>query len=65
MEWVYIIQSVGFPIVACYALWKSNEKSNEAHKAEVDELRTAIENNTKVMVKLCERLKLGEVEEND
>lgn len=58
MEWVDVVQSVGFPIVACYALWKSNEKAAETHKAETDELRKAIENNTLVMTKLCERLKL-------
>lgn len=67
MEWVDIVQSVGFPIVACWALWKSNEKNAEAHKAETDELRKAIENNTLVMTRLCERLKLdtSEVAAND
>lgn len=58
MEWVDVVQSVGFPIVACYALWKSNERNNQAHKEETDELRKAIENNTVVMTKLCERLKV-------
>ena len=58
MEFIDFIQSVGFPIVACYALWKSNERNNENHKAEVDELRTAIENNTQVMIKLCGQLNM-------
>lgn len=57
MELVDLIQSVGFPIVACLVLWKSNEKSNENHKHEIDELRKAIENNTLVMTKLCERVR--------
>ena len=52
-----IISTLGFPIVCCFVLWKSNEKNNELHKAEVDELRKAIENNTEVMIKLSERLK--------
>ena len=50
------VGSVGFPIVCCYFLWKSNEKSNELHKKEVDGLRRAIENNTKVITQLLERL---------
>ena len=52
-----VIGSLGFPIVCCYVLWKSNEKSNELHRQEVDELRKAIENNTNVITQLLERLK--------
>lgn len=51
-----LISTLGFPIVCCIVLWKNNEKQNELHKREVDELRTAIENNTQVMIRLVERL---------
>lgn len=51
-----LIGSLGFPIVCCYVLWKSNEKSNELHRQEVDELRKAIENNTRVITQLMERM---------
>lgn len=50
------IGTIGFPIVCCYFLWKSNEKSNELHKKEVDGLRRSIDNNTKVIMQLLERI---------
>lgn len=56
---VDVVGSLGFPIVCCYFLWKSNEKSNELHRKEVDGLRKAIENNTKVITQLSERLSNG------
>lgn len=55
-EFINLISSLGFPIVCCFALWKSNEKNNELHRKEVDELRKAIENNTQVMIQISERL---------
>lgn len=50
------ISSVGFPIVCCYFLFKANEKNEELHKKEIDGLRRSIDNNTKVIVRLLERL---------
>lgn len=51
-----LIGSLGFPIACCiYLIW-SNNKTNEAHKEEVDKLRETVENNTKVMIKLCAKL---------
>lgn len=51
------IQTVGFPIAACVVLYYSNEKNNERHREEVNELSKAIDNNTLVMTQLLERLK--------
>lgn len=51
------IQTVGFPIAACVALYYSNEKNNERHREEIDELRKAIENNTLVMSQISERIR--------
>lgn len=51
-----IISSVGFPIACCIYLIYINNKNEEKHSEEVEKLRETIENNTKVMVKLCARL---------
>lgn len=51
-----LIGSLGFPIACCIYLIYSNNKANEAHKEEVDKLRVTVENNTKVMIKLCTKL---------
>ena len=58
MDWTQIINlisSVGFPIVACIALFMYVKESSAAHKAEIDELRKAIENNTLVIQKLVDK----------
>lgn len=71
MDWINIISSVGFPIVACAAMayyvkystdsYKEQlEKVNEAHKAEVSDLSEAIQNNTLAIQKLCDYLERGE-----
>ena len=44
-----IISSVGFPIAACVGLFWYMTKQNE-------ELKKAIDNNTLILTKLCERL---------
>lgn len=51
-----LIGSLGFPIACCIYLIYSNNKANEAHKEEIDKLRETVENNTKVMIKLCTKL---------
>lgn len=53
---IQLIGSLGFPIACCVYLIYSNNKANEAHKEEVDKLRITVENNTKVMIKLCTKL---------
>lgn len=58
------ISSLGFPIVCClivlYMYWKSDQK----HKAEVDKLSEAVQNNTIVMEKILERLEVKKDELN-
>ena len=51
-----LIGSLGFPIACCIYLFYSNNKTNEAHKEEIDKLRQTVENNTHVMIKLCSKL---------
>ncbi len=51
-----LIGSLGFPIVACIYMAKTQEKQNEQHSKEVSELRQTVENNTKAMIKLCTKL---------
>lgn len=53
---INLISSVGFPILAYLQLFKFVQSQDENHKCEVDELRTAIENNTLVLTKVLERL---------
>ena len=51
-----LISSVGFPIACCIYLIYSNNKTSQQHTEEVEKLRQTVENNTKVMIKLCDRL---------
>lgn len=75
-EVITVIQSVGFPILACVGMaWfvyfmynKNNEqisKMNEQHRVEFKELQTAIDNNTIVMTKLIDTFKNREENENE
>ena len=51
-----LISSVGFPIACCIYLIYSNNKTAEKHADEVEKLRQTVENNTKVMLRLCSKL---------
>lgn len=51
-----LISSVGFPIACCVYLIYSNQKTSEKHAEEVEKLRETVDNNTKVMLKLCNKL---------
>lgn len=51
-----LISSVGFPIACCIYLIYSNNKTAEKHAEEVEKLRVTVENNTKVMLKLCNKM---------
>lgn len=55
---INLISSVGFPILAYLQLFKFVQSQDENNKSEVDELRTAIENNTLVLTKVLERLEV-------
>lgn len=50
------VQAVGFPVAMCGALFWYMIKQDEKHAKEVDTLRRAIENNTKILTKLYERI---------
>lgn len=50
------ISTVGFPIACCIYLIYSNNKNNEHHTEEVEKLRQTIDNNTKVMIKICSKI---------
>lgn len=43
------ITTLGFPIVVCCALFWYVNKQSEAHKEEIDSLRTTIQDNTTLL----------------
>lgn len=53
---IQIVGSLGFPIVMCGALFWNQVKSNEQHKAEMDKLSEALNNNTLAITKLSDKL---------
>ena len=51
-----LIGSLGFPIVACIAMfWKMN-KQDELHKEEMEKLTVALNNNTIALTKLVDKV---------
>lgn len=50
------ISSVGFPIVACIALFWNSHKQEERHLEESNKFNEAINNNTIALVKLTEKI---------
>lgn len=53
-----LVASLGFPIVACGALFWMVNKNEERHKEEMDGLRKTIEDNTNVLASLKELIKI-------
>lgn len=53
---IQIVGSLGFPIVMCGALFWRQVKSDEHHKAEMDKLSEALNNNTLAITKLSDKL---------
>lgn len=51
-----IIGTVGFPIAMCCALLYHIREQNIAHKEETDEFVKALNSNTLVLQKLCDKL---------
>lgn len=49
---IQLISSVGFPIAMCVYMTYTLNKQTEVHKQEIDELRTAINNNTQALNEL-------------
>lgn len=53
---IQLVGSLGFPIVMCCALFWRMVKSDEQHKAEMDKLSEALNNNTIALTKLSDNL---------
>lgn len=50
------ISSVGFPIVACIALFWKNHKDDERHEEQSNKFNEAVNNNTVALIKLTEKI---------
>ena len=50
------ISSVGFPIACCLYLIYTQKETQRHNMEEIEKLRETVENNTNVMVRLCEKL---------
>ena len=55
-EIVSIISNVGFPIACLIVMFYQMEKERESHKEESEKWVEAINNNTKVMEKVLEKV---------
>lgn len=53
---IQLVGSLGFPIVACAALFWFMIKSNEQHKEEMNKLSEALNNNTLAITKLSDKI---------
>ena len=53
-----LIASLGFPIVACGAMFWMVNKQEERHKSEIDGMRKTIEDNTNVLASLKELIQI-------
>ena len=62
---VNFINTCGFPIAMCIGMGYYLVKKDEAHNAESKEFTEALNKNTLVLQKLCERLDMEEVQENE
>lgn len=51
-----LIGSLGFPIVACGAMFWQNIRQSKDHKEEMNKLAEAVNNNTTAITKLVEHL---------
>ena len=53
-----LIASLGFPIVACCAMFWMVNKNEERHKEELDGMRKTIQDNTNVLSSIKELIQL-------
>ena len=53
---IQLVGSLGFPIVACGALFWRMVKSDEQHNEEMNKMSEALNNNTAALVKLTEKI---------
>lgn len=59
-----LISTLGFPIAMCLIMCYYINKINDAHKEETDKFAEALNNNSVVLQKLCDKLD-SEVNVND
>lgn len=55
-EIVSLIRDVGFPIAVAVALFWKNVKDQEQHKAEMDKMTEALNNNTIALTELKDKI---------
>lgn len=63
MDWTVITQlisSIGFPIVACIALFAQMNKQTEQHKEEMNKVSEALNNNTQALIQLAAKIDAAE-----
>ena len=53
-----LIATLGFPIVACAALFWMVNKNEERHKDEIDSIRKTLEDNTSVLSSLRDLIQI-------
>lgn len=53
---IQLVGSLGFPIVACGALFWRMVKSDEQHKEEMNKMSEVLNNNTTALVSLTKKL---------
>lgn len=51
-----VISTLGFPIVMCGAMFWYMIKEKDTHKEEMDSVTEALNNNTIILQKLCDKL---------
>ena len=55
-EVVALIRDLGFPIAVAVALFWKNNKDQEQHKAEMDKMTEALNNNTLALTELKDKI---------
>lgn len=55
-EVVSLIRDLGFPIAVAVALFWKNNKDQEQHKAEMDKMTEALNNNTLALTELKDKI---------
>lgn len=64
-DMVSVVSTLGFPIAMCLILCYYVNKMNESHKAESKDFADALNANTVVLQKLCDKLDVERNAEND
>lgn len=55
-EIIAVIRDLGFPIAVAVALFWKNNKDQEQHKAEMDKMTEALNNNTLALTELKDKI---------